>query len=270
MIVECDRSNGQSGCNGGEQITALDWVAKQAHGLCTEADYPYSSGGGNTGKCKTGCVGAVSISKGVELAPKNETLLMAAIASTPLSLSVDASNDSIWQSYSGGIVTERWVQSFCSPPTHKGEDCTHPSLRRPLPVSPSLSFFFLSPPILPSSLLPSCPCKNDNCLDHGAPPPTAASHRRLPPPPPTASHPVRPATFTHAPFPPPSHPPTPPFTGVTGVGYGTDSTGQEYWIIKNSWGTDWGEGGYIRLARGAAYNPGGQCGVQIDNAYAVI
>jgi hypothetical protein len=87
----------------------------------------------------------------------------------------------------------------------------------------SLSFF-LSPPILPSSLLSSCPCKNDNCLDHG----------------------------------------------VTGVGYGTDSTGVEYWIIKNSWGTGWGENGYIRLARGAAYNPGGQCGVQIDNAYAVI
>jgi hypothetical protein len=31
-----------------------------------------------------------------------------------------------------------------------------------------------------------------------------------------------------------------------------------------------GVGGYIFLAKGDAYNPFGQCGVQIDNQYAVI
>ena len=34
----------------------------------------------------------------------NETALMTAIANYPLSLSVDASNDAVWQDYSGGVV----------------------------------------------------------------------------------------------------------------------------------------------------------------------
>merc|ERR1711990_307789 len=34
---------------------------------------------------------------------------------------------------------------------------------------------------------------------------------------------------------------------VVNVGYDTDD---EYWLVRNSWGTTWGEAGHIRIATG--------------------
>ncbi|KAI5328002.1 hypothetical protein L3X38_027398 [Prunus dulcis] len=38
--------------------------------------------------------------------------------------------------------------------------------------------------------------------------------------------------------------------GVTAVGYGTSSDGTKYSLVKNSWGTGWGESGYVTMQRG--------------------
>jgi C1A family cysteine protease len=57
--------------------------------------------------------------------------------------------------------------------------------------------------------------------------------------------------------------------GVLAVGYGTLS-GQDYYKVKNSWGADWGMQGYILLGRGAAFNPSGQCGIQMQPSYPLV
>lgn len=36
---------------------------------------------------------------------------------------------------------------------------------------------------------------------------------------------------------------------VVAVGYGTDATLGDYWIVRNSWTDSWGENGYIRVKR---------------------
>jgi len=75
------------------------------------------------------------------------------------------------------------------------------------------------------------------------------------------------------------------------VGYGTDASGGDYWLVRNSWNAGWGESGYIRIARpstppcGVDPTPGdgtackpyppnitvcGMCGILSDSAYPIV
>ncbi|MCO5562893.1 hypothetical protein L7F22_016529 [Adiantum nelumboides] len=58
--------------------------------------------------------------------------------------------------------------------------------------------------------------------------------------------------------------------GVAIVGFGSDSeTGTDYWIVKNSWGPEWGDEGYVHIRRGSA-DPEGKCGINSFASYPII
>ncbi|KAK1665703.1 hypothetical protein QYE76_053862 [Lolium multiflorum] len=56
--------------------------------------------------------------------------------------------------------------------------------------------------------------------------------------------------------------------GVVAVGYGTTDDGKDYWTVRNSWGPNWGEGGYIRMERNVTARTG-KCGIAMMASYPV-
>ena len=51
---------------------------------------------------------------------------------------------------------------------------------------------------------------------------------------------------------------------VTVVGYNEENPETPYWIVRNSWGPDWGDQGYAKIM---IVDGEGVCGIQIEPTY---
>lgn len=54
--------------------------------------------------------------------------------------------------------------------------------------------------------------------------------------------------------------------GMLAVGYGTTEAGEDYWLVKNSWGEGWGDDGYVMVAR----NRNNTCGIASMSSYPIL
>ena len=57
--------------------------------------------------------------------------------------------------------------------------------------------------------------------------------------------------------------------GVLIVGYGEEND-VPYWLVKNSWGQDWGLDGYVKILRSEDTNDAGICGVAMQASFPVL
>lgn len=98
QLVDCSKSEGNMGCNGG----LMDYAFKFAEGTAmeTEAQYPYTGRGGN---CDTSKKGDLTVTNFTDVAQKSPSALASALADGPVSVAIDASSFR-FQLYHSGIM----------------------------------------------------------------------------------------------------------------------------------------------------------------------
>ena len=103
QLVECatGMSYGSHSCSGGQMQGAFKYVIE--HGQCSDSSYPYTSGTGQSGSCKT-CSAVAHMSSCSDVKPNDQLSLKAALAQQPVAVAISA-DTKLFQSYSSGVIT---------------------------------------------------------------------------------------------------------------------------------------------------------------------
>ena len=102
QLVECatGMQYGSHGCNGGQMEGAFKYLIQ--NGQCSDTTYPYTSGNGQSGSCKS-CTPVAQFSSCSDVKPNDQISLKGAVAQQPVAVAIEA-DTRYFQSYSGGIM----------------------------------------------------------------------------------------------------------------------------------------------------------------------
>jgi len=101
QLVDCSRSYGNRGCNGGLMDQAFEYIIKN-QGVTTESAYPYTA---KDGTCRTGQTAAATLTKYVDVTANSESALLAAANIGPVSVAIEADTQ-VFQFYQSGILDD--------------------------------------------------------------------------------------------------------------------------------------------------------------------
>ena len=213
QIVACDTTD--SGCNGGDTVTAYQYV--EGVGLETEAAYPYTSGGGDDDPtclydAKDVAVNITSFAYGTT--GNNENTMAANLAAmSPFSVCLATGG---WQTYVSGILKVRLVKGLVTAVEPQcvvcGDDVWMYVCLSVLMGALRVAVMTLA---VYSEVAVRC---GANFLHFAAQNGCGGA-----------------SDVDHC---------------VQTVGY-NDAGSEPYWIVRNSWNTDWGIDGYIYVYKGA-------------------
>jgi len=100
QLVDCSGSFGNMGCNGGLMDNAFKYI--EGKPLETESDYPYTA---RTGSCHyVASKGVGTVRSYTDVSHNSPSQLKAAIAQQPVSIAVEADQQS-FQGYKSGVIT---------------------------------------------------------------------------------------------------------------------------------------------------------------------
>ena len=98
QLVDCDRADGNQGCNGGDMGTAMTYIHSSP--LESEGDYPYEAVDQTCSVVKSKEI--VGDKAPFAVTPNSKSALMAAVAEGPVSVAIEA-DTMVFQFYAGGV-----------------------------------------------------------------------------------------------------------------------------------------------------------------------